>query len=89
MSSIDPVWTTASATNDLAYLVYDQIFGMDADLNMLLQMAESWSVEDNARTHIITLRDGLRFHDGEPVRSNDCIAPAGPARTVPARRWGG
>ncbi len=74
LSSIDPVWTTASASNDLAYLVYDQLFGMDADFNMQLQMAESWSSEDDARTHIITLRDGLKFHDGEPVRANDCVA---------------
>jgi peptide/nickel transport system substrate-binding protein len=38
------------------------------------QMAEGYSVSDNGRTWLIRLRDGLKFHDGEPVQAQDCAA---------------
>ena len=38
------------------------------------QMAEGHVVEDDGRSVTITLRSGLRFHDGEPVRAPDCVA---------------
>jgi peptide/nickel transport system substrate-binding protein len=35
-------------------------------------MAEGFTVSDDGRTYLITLRDGLKWHDGEPVRAQDC-----------------
>ena len=35
-------------------------------------MAEGYTVSDDGRTYLIKLRDGLKFHDGEPVRAQDC-----------------
>ena len=36
------------------------------------QMAEGYTVSDDGRTYLIKLRDGLKWHDGEPVRAQDC-----------------
>ena len=38
------------------------------------QMAEGFTLSDDRRTYTIRLREGLKFHDGEPVRARDCIA---------------
>ena len=73
LGSIDPVWTTAAATQDFGFNVFDVIVGVDADYVPKPQMAEGWSIEDDDKTYIFKLRDGLRFHDGEPVRAVDCI----------------
>ena len=35
-------------------------------------MAEGYTLSDDGRTYLIKLRDGLKFHDGEPVRAQDC-----------------
>ncbi len=35
-------------------------------------MAEGYTVSDDGRTYLIKLRDGLKWHDGEPVRAQDC-----------------
>jgi peptide/nickel transport system substrate-binding protein len=38
------------------------------------QMADGFTVSDDGRTYLIKLRDGLKFHDGEPVLARDCAA---------------
>ena len=50
-----------------AYMVYDQLFALDANRRPQPQMAESWTLSPDHRTYTITLRPGLKFHDGTPV----------------------
>ncbi len=77
---LDPLWSTAFVSRNHAYLVYDTLYGLDAEYRAQPQMAEGHAVEDGGRTWTITLRPNLRFHDGEPVRAADCVASI--------RRWG-
>jgi peptide/nickel transport system substrate-binding protein len=74
LASIDPIWTTATVAINHGYMVYDTLFGVDLSLTPRPQMAAGHTVSDDGRTWTITLRDGLFFHDGEKVRSADCIA---------------
>jgi len=80
LASLDPIWTTAPGTKDYGYLTFDQLLAVDANYEPRPQMAEGWTVEDDGRSYVFGLREGLKFHDGEPVRSQDCIASI--------RRWG-
>jgi peptide/nickel transport system substrate-binding protein len=80
LANLDPVTTTEPATKDFAFLTYDQLVAVDGAFNPKPQMAEGWSIEDDGRSYLFGLRDGLKFHDGEPVRSQDCIPSI--------RRWG-
>jgi len=80
LASFDPIWTTAPPTKDYAFLTFDQLLAVDIDYVPRPQMAEGWSVEDDGKTCVIGLREGLKFHDGEPVRSQDCIPSI--------QRWG-
>jgi ABC-type transport system substrate-binding protein len=79
LTSIDPIWTTANITRNHGFMVYDTLFGMDAAFRAQPQMAEGAQAEDDGRAVTITLRTGLKFHDGEPVRAADCVASI--------RRW--
>src|SRR5262245_31605636 len=36
-------------------------------------MVERTSVSDNGMKYTFTLREGLRWHDGQPVQSEDCV----------------
>lgn len=71
---LDPLWTTAYITRNAAYMVYDTLFALDENFKPQPQMVESWQVSDDKLAWRFTLRQGLRFHDGQPVRPADVIA---------------
>jgi len=72
--SLDPVMSTALVAVQHGYYVFDTLYGVDARMQPRPQMAEGHQVSDDGRSWTIRLREGLRFHDGEPVRSRDCAA---------------
>lgn len=74
LSSFDPIWTTATVTNNHGYYVYDTLFAADMDQKPQPQMVASYETLDNGHRWRFTLRDKLMFHDGVPVRSADCVA---------------
>ncbi|WP_237214061.1 ABC transporter substrate-binding protein [Falsiroseomonas oryziterrae] len=77
LTSLDPIWTTANITRNHGYMVFDTLYGMDDQFRPQPQMAEGMVTEQDGRRAVITLRQGLRFHDGEPVRAADCVASLG------------
>src|SRR6516164_8743231 len=74
LRSLDPIWTTAYITRNYGYMVYDTLFAVNDKFEPKPQMVEKWSLSDDKLTYTFTLRDGLKWHDGQPVRSADCIA---------------
>jgi len=74
LTSPDPIWTTANVTRNHAYMVWDTLFGLDADLQVQPQMCAGHELSADELTWRLTLREGLTFHDGTPVRAADCIA---------------
>ena len=74
LRALDPTWTTADATQNFSYLVYETLFSLDRDLNPQPQMVESYAVSADGLTYDFVLRPGLLFHDGSPVTSTDVIA---------------
>lgn len=73
LSVLDPMFTTAFVTRNHACMVYDTLYGIDAQQRPQPQMAEGHTVENDGKTWRITLREGLRFHDNEPVRARDVV----------------
>lgn len=71
---LDPVATTAYITRNHGYMVYDTLFAMDANFEIQPQMVDTFSISSDKLTYTFTLREGLKFHDGQPVTSADVIA---------------
>ncbi|MBN8907185.1 MAG: ABC transporter substrate-binding protein [Rhodospirillales bacterium] len=72
--------TTANITRTFGYLVYDTLFAMNGKGEIKPQMVRDWSTSADKLTWTFTLRDGLKFHDGQPVTATDVVASL--------RRWG-
>ena len=79
VATLDPIVTTAYVTRNHSFLIWDTLYRLDGDLRPQPQMVEGHRVEDDGKRWILTLREGLKFHDGEPVRARDCVASI--------RRW--
>ena len=71
---LDPVVTFNRQTRNYAYLVFDTLYGLDTSWQAQPQMVEGHEVDDDGLTWLLRLRDGLRFHDNEPVLAKDVVA---------------
>ena len=56
-----------------AYSIHDWLIAWDIDGNLQPQMLDQWRIEDNGKLITLTLRDGLLFHNLEPVTPADII----------------
>ena len=77
--TLDPVTTTAYVSRNHGYMVFDTLYGMDASYRATPQMVDGHTIDNDGRLWNLTLREGLRFHDGERVLARDCVASI--------RRW--
>ncbi|WP_024585355.1 ABC transporter substrate-binding protein [Aliihoeflea sp. 2WW] len=76
---LDPIITTAHITRNHGYMIYDVLIAVNENFEVQPQMAD-FEVSDDGLTYTFTLRDGLLFHDGEPVTAADAVASL--------QRWG-
>lgn len=74
LAVVDPIWNTAYVTRNHGYLVYDTLYGLDANFQAQPQMVAGHTIENDGRLWTLTLRDGLKFHDGTPVLARDAVA---------------
>ncbi len=77
---VDPIWTTAYMSRNYGYMVYDTLFAINTKGEVQPQMVDTYEVSDDGLTYDFTLRAGLKFHDDQPVTSEDVIASI--------KRWG-
>lgn len=80
LPSLDPVVSTSAIVRNHGFMVYDQLFGLDSQGVARPQMVERHEASADGMSHRFTLREGLAFHDGQPVRAADAVASI--------RRWG-
>ena len=74
LNILDPIWTTQYMARNHGYMVYDTLFGTDEKNRIQPQMVDKWTVSPDQRLWTFTLRDGLAFHDGQPVTGEDVVA---------------
>ncbi len=74
LTILDPVVTGARPTRNSACLVFDTLYGIDTEWKAQPQMIAGHTVEEDGLTWTLKLRDGLRFHDNEPVLARDVVA---------------
>ena len=73
LALLDPA-VSAFVTRNHVLMVFDTLFAMDAAGVAQPQMLEGYTTADDGLTWTLTLRDGLRFHDGTPVLARDAVA---------------
>lgn len=52
-------------------LVYDAMYDLNLDGSFTLSLADSVSVSDDGLVYTYKIRDGIKWHDGEPLTADD------------------
>lgn len=66
VSSLDPIRGNAGSDHVLLYPLYDTLVAWDENFEPAPGLAESWEFVSSTELQL-TLREGLTFHDGEPL----------------------
>lgn len=72
--TLDPVITAASTTRYTARLMYEQLYTLNSNYQPIPMLAQSHEVSEDGHTHTFTLREGVLFHNGGEMKSDDVVA---------------
>ncbi len=74
ITTLDPAESFEFAGADVSRNVYGKLINFDPlnlDAGYQPDLAESWDVSEDGRTITFTMRDGVKFHSGNPVTAED------------------
>jgi len=69
----DPAAQGDAGTAAVVSQAFETLTAFDPKLQLQPALAESWQVLDGGRRIVFTLRDGLTFSDGSPLRASDVV----------------
>jgi peptide/nickel transport system substrate-binding protein len=73
-TGLDPHTQTAFASFRLLELIYEPLVNLDANLEVVPALAESWDFSEDALTLTLNLRQGVTFHNGAEFTAEDVVA---------------
>jgi peptide/nickel transport system substrate-binding protein len=70
--TLNPGPAVLSEAYTLFELVYDTMFDLELDGSTYhLTLADSWNVSEDGKTHTFKIKQGIKFHDGQPLTAKD------------------
>ena len=64
---LDPALSAAAIERQVLYQVFDRLVDVDDTLKIVPSVAKSWKISPDGLTYTLTLRSGIKFHDGTPL----------------------
>ena len=71
LDSLDPHKVVAAGTKEVIFNIYEGLVKPDKDGNLVEAVASGYTISDDAKVYTFTLRDGVKFHNGESVTAED------------------
>src|SRR5688500_4058787 len=71
--SVTPLTARTQVDRDLVALLFSGLLRNGPAGTIVPDLAERWSVDASGRTWTVDLREDARWHDGEPVTSDDVV----------------
>lgn len=71
---INPLFAqTNDVDQDLSRLIFSSLMKTDAAGQLIGDLAESYEIDETEKIYTITLKEGVRWHDGEPLTARDVV----------------
>lgn len=70
-SQINPILALTNTDKDIVSLVFSGLMQKDSNGNIIPDLAESFEISDDGKIYTFTLKDNLKFHNGDLVTTED------------------
>ena len=71
--SLDPHKAVAAGTKEVMFNVFEGLVKPTPEGDLIPAVAEKYEVSDDQLVYTFTIRDGIKFHNGEPVTAGDVV----------------
>ena len=69
--TLDPHLTGDTTSAGVVVEIFSGLVAIDTDLQLVPDIAESWTIDDTGTVYTFTLRDNVTFHNGDKVTAHD------------------
>jgi len=73
LDTLNPLYAKTAAERSASRLVFGGLLSYDRDNQLRGDLAKSWKVSTDGKKYVVTLRDGVVWHDGKPFTSKDVV----------------
>jgi peptide/nickel transport system substrate-binding protein len=74
-SNLDIAMNTDDLASEVTYgSVFEQLVALNGENEVVCELAESYTISDDATVYTYTLRQGVKFHNGEEMTAEDVVA---------------
>lgn len=71
--SLDPHKAVAAGTKEVMFNVFEGLMKPTPEGDLIPAVAEKYEISDDQLTYTFTIRDGIKFHNGETVTAGDVV----------------
>lgn len=71
--NFNPILSSTTYGADIHYLVYARLFEFNDKWEPTPYVAKSWKASEDGLTWTITIKDGIKFHDGNDLTADDVV----------------
>jgi peptide/nickel transport system substrate-binding protein len=70
---LNPLFESVDSTRDVDSVIYQGLTTVDAQQNIVGQLASDWTVSEDHLTYTFTIRNGVKWADGQPFTADDVL----------------
>ncbi|MBD3307482.1 hypothetical protein GF339_13720 [candidate division KSB3 bacterium] len=72
--TLDAYLSSTTATRQVSIYMFETLVTFGDNYEIIPQLADSWTISEDRLTYTFTLRDGIKFHNGETLSAEDVEA---------------
>lgn len=73
ISTLNPLFVATSAEASVSRLLFSSLYNYDSTGALRQDLAASMQVDDTHKIYTVTLKNGVKWHDGKPLTANDIV----------------
>ena len=81
--SLDPHQTVAAGTREVLFNIFEGLVKPNSDGEMIPAVAEKYTLSEDGTTYTFTLREGVKFHNGQTVTAEGVVYSINRCAAVP------